>query len=1371
MAGTKRQEYQEKSENAMFPNNIRMDLMIEEDQLDSLGNENFEKMLEAMKNLSPIDGKVSVDFSESLSEIPETEIMDIDEIKEKFGLMVEEIAQDVNEALNLASNHASSNLGDKSWRPLRSLDRAATCPNCERKFSMNMNSNTQNLMLNVREKFKQMCKKLPITWQQENNNSRLFSWSENEIRVKKNGEDATSKLAKINWDYFRSALSNAPFEFEQATGPVRRDEMKRLYQTNTDWGRVAAGLIMCNRKPLTCPYLDCREHLYKRSLGTDTPFYKISYEATKIILQETIGSPSTRAPLSLKGYTNGSEITLAMGRIGEDSNIKTRKRNSRLIAEAVLTSTSILESIEIKTKGDITIDGQSVKSVTIKHEDSEESTKTYTTPSHLVVSRLAKVLEKIRPIEAFIFGGKDLDTYQSWSSRAAANILYAIHRSGIMFHVEKTRDYKYGKSNPKHSTNLIRLNDKIKSRVMTGFISVMADGETKYNSLEKMLSSDTTPPMVCEPEPWVIQSGEFKHNSSSEKISGGFKTVAAQKKYPLISRHGQYSHYDVERFIPSPSAINAINHLQNTEWAVDEEMMGYAFEAISKHVSDNILDKLRIRETEGKHFIDLEDGIPDLTFTQVNGWLNTRAFAERLKKNFPDMSFWHPWHFDWRGRVMPISTLLSPQNDDFSRGVITFANAQAIDETGIKWVRRVTASMYRDRPIPDTMSSDDKIHLEQLMTKLNCRSHESFDKVSSDPIFQKMIKIVVQNPIDNYESWAKGDVFKSKAEGLQRLAVSRLFVKVIEGGVGTLTKLPLNLDASSSIYQHASALMRDRDMASKVNVLSNGTNKPSDVYVEVVNHLKEQWQGNPFHELELPYTKTNKNGNPTNDVVIKEGLSDEIGLALKKKVLTRGMAKTPVMTIGYGAAKPNMTRSLLTDNGDETGATGRRFAVLILKDKKDLPEEIEDVDKYSKDDWRMLETAHVSSTLGKIFSEIHSELDKQIPDALHYPIARKIIHGYSSSIDAVLPGQQKMTKILKALCEEQLSNHYNSCSTCQQNFKNYSTDEDNHPKNVKKCICVVNENGEKTFCKTCEKRMKKSFFRTLEFLNCCGELSWVVNDGSKIVNIYLKDTKMKSVEAWEGVDRTSHTIRMQARKELRLPEDELNKLIPLSTMLQIDFESICDLLDEKTFNKLRNYESEKLNNLQRVLNQHSINLDSIDMANLVVDWPSLARELKIGNSLDDIIAFYSSDSDNYILKTVVNAVMAYIGTFNTTFSRQILSNERDLDKKKTGIAPNFVHSMDACHMRMVVNQLAINRVNDIWSVHDAFGCHPNHIDDLRFIVNVKFKETHRADEFNRGTMSKLHHDITGQDMELGDMDLDDIVKKKDGDLEVRYLIS
>ena len=79
--------------------------------------------------------------------------------------------------------------------------------------------------------------------------------------------------------------------------------------------------------------------------------------------------------------------------------------------------------------------------------------------------------------------------------------------------------------------------------------------------------------------------------------------------------------------------------------------------------------------------------------------------------------------------------------------------------------------------------------------------------------------------------------------------------------------------------------------------------------------------------------------------------------------------------------------------------------------------------------------------------------------------------------------------------------------------------------------------------------MRKSF--SLEFLNCCEELSWVVNDGSKIVNIYLKD-KMDSVEAWKAL--TEQVVQSECKLEkLSLPEDELDKLIPQSTISQIDF--------------------------------------------------------------------------------------------------------------------------------------------------------------------------------------------------------------------------
>ena len=45
--------------------------------------------------------------------------------------------------------------------------------------------------------------------------------------------------------------------------------------------------------------------------------------------------------------------------------------------------------------------------------------------------------------------------------------------------------------------------------------------------------------------------------------------------------------------------------------------------------------------------------------------------------------------------------------------------------------------------------------------------------------------------------------------------------------------------------------MKDPDMASKVNVLPNGTGMPSDVYLEVVDNLEKKWSGNPFSNFTL----------------------------------------------------------------------------------------------------------------------------------------------------------------------------------------------------------------------------------------------------------------------------------------------------------------------------------------------------------------------------------------------------------------------------------------------------------------------------------------------------------------------------------------
>ena len=194
------------------------------------------------------------------------------------------------------------------------------------------------------------------------------------------------------------------------------------------------------------------------------------------------------------------------------------------------------------------------------------------------------------------------------------------------------------------------------------------------------------------------------------------------------------------------------------------------------------------------------------------------------------------------------------------------------------------------------------------MAKLESKTYESYDEVSSHELFHQMMRVIAADPEANFASWGKGDVFRAKAEGLQRLALTKEFVSILDQGENASTRLPINLDASSSIYQHASALMLDPSMASKVNVLPNESNRPSDVYIEVVEHLRSVWTGNPFKSFEVNRTFENSEGKSQKVTHIVDGLDDEVAESLKQKVLVRNMAKKPIMTIGYGASPQSMVK-------------------------------------------------------------------------------------------------------------------------------------------------------------------------------------------------------------------------------------------------------------------------------------------------------------------------------------------------------------------------------------------------------------------------------------------------------------------------------
>lgn len=75
-----------------------------------------------------------------------------------------------------------------------------------------------------------------------------------------------------------------------------------------------------------------------------------------------------------------------------------------------------------------------------------------------------------------------------------------------------------------------------------------------------------------------------------------------------------------------------------------------------------------------------------------------------------------------------------------------------------------------------------------------------------------------------------------------------------------------------------------------------------------------------------------------------------------------------------------------------------------------------------------------------------------------------------------------------------------------------------------------------------------------------------------------------------------------------------------------------------------------------------------------------------------------------------------------------------------GIAPNFVHSLDAAHLMAVVNAAADEGITDLALIHDSFGAHAAYAGRLSMLLRETFVaqyEPHRLTEFRDQLASQL----------------------------------
>ena len=184
----------------------------------------------------------------------------------------------------------------------------------------------------------------------------------------------------------------------------------------------------------------------------------------------------------------------------------------------------------------------------------------------------------------------------------------------------------------------------------------------------------------------------------------------------------------------------------------------------------------------------------------------TRMTMEAVERFKNVDKFYLPWSFDYRGRAYPIPAFLTPQDTDFGKSLISFADQCFVTVEAEDWIRFQVAT---------TRGLDKKPMLERIQW---ARDNES------------LITRVATDPIGNIGDWEAAD------EPWLFLAACKEYYDVLIDCRRQTTGLPIAVDATCSGLQILAGLARDRSTAELVNVCPS--DKPQDAYAVVAEEAK-----------------------------------------------------------------------------------------------------------------------------------------------------------------------------------------------------------------------------------------------------------------------------------------------------------------------------------------------------------------------------------------------------------------------------------------------------------------------------------------------------------------------------------------------------
>lgn len=305
-------------------------------------------------------------------------------------------------------------------------------------------------------------------------------------------------------------------------------------------------------------------------------------------------------------------------------------------------------------------------------------------------------------------------------------------------------------------------------------------------------------PMLCEPNDWA---DDRKGGYLTAELRRNDKLIRTRRKTPSL----------VLRDTP---ALAMLNRLQKVAYRVNPfilEVMNAAQErrlSIGKFRAEDPLPPPPKPEWETateeekiayrRERTDIED--KNATVEQRNYRTTETLWVANKYKDDP---FYVPWSFDFRGRVYPLVTSLTPQGTDADKSLLYFDEEGPVSEW---WIAFQVA----------TCMGLDKSSMEERIEWVYCH--------------KDLISCVATEPLSNLSLWSQA------SEPWSFLAACREFYLCCITKEKTTSGLPIGVDATCSGLQHLSSLTYDRGAAEMVNVVP--TPKPTDAYALVAEEAK-----------------------------------------------------------------------------------------------------------------------------------------------------------------------------------------------------------------------------------------------------------------------------------------------------------------------------------------------------------------------------------------------------------------------------------------------------------------------------------------------------------------------------------------------------